>query len=165
MLPETFKALREEFAKLHKDCDDLLVLTAKEERAQKPEENESQDKRFARMDQIKMSDSNRPIATLPRWAVPKYQVEEKERKVRVYSLATSEILTLSVLNPAAACLLGWGMNTAIAWSAMTPGTDKHTLGIATAALLIFGGALQCLQWGLFISVWRESRSSDSGRSK
>jgi uncharacterized protein YdhG (YjbR/CyaY superfamily) len=106
-----------------------------------------------------VSESNKPIAALPKEASPKYQVEERARKVGIYSLSTSEILTLSVLNPAAACLLGWGINVAIAWSAMASGTDKHTLGIAAAALLIFGGALQCLSWGLLANIWRECRSS------
>jgi len=105
------------------------------------------------------SDPNKTIATRPRKGPAKYKVDERERKVRTYPFSASEVLTLSVLNPAAACLLGWGINTAIAWSAMTAGTDKYTMGIAAAALIVFGGVLQILSWGLLVKVLWECKPS------
>jgi HK97 family phage major capsid protein len=53
MLPETVKALREEFAKLHTEANEKVEFHAKEKKDWTAEEKTNQDARYARLDQIK----------------------------------------------------------------------------------------------------------------
>jgi hypothetical protein len=80
--------------------------------------------------------------------------------LRSYPLTTNEILTLSALNPISAGLIGWGINTAIAWSAMSYGTDKLYMGIAAIGMLTGGGAIQICSWAFFAKlIWWDCKSS------
>lgn len=79
------------------------------------------------------------------------------RQVNTYSLTGPELLTLSVLNPAAAGLLGWGVNVLITWCQM-PETNatRPMLGWACLGLFLGGGVLQLISWGMLAKVWLES---------
>jgi len=111
--------------------------------------------------EIQKLDPAKSPLTRSKKSSPKYLVEERERKVKTYPFTTSEILTISLLNPFAAALLGWGVNVYTAWAEMPDGApNKSSVGVASAALLVLGGCLQILTWGLVVRVLYECRSKE-----
>jgi hypothetical protein len=83
-----------------------------------------------------------------------------ERRVRHYQLSITEMLGLSVLNPAGAAIIGWGVNLAASWAEMDAGKPKTLIGATACGALIVGVGIVLLTWTFFAIVWFQSKSND-----
>ena len=87
----------------------------------------------------------------------KYITVPQHRKAKTFAVTTSEMLSLSALGPVASVLFGWGVNTINTyWQMTTSSQERLVVGWAAWGLLIGGGIVQLVFWGLLIRVWWES---------
>jgi len=100
-------------------------------------------------DEPKLAASGQSLTTRPRKPKGTYLVNERRRNVSTLPVTTTELLTLSALNPIAAALFGWGISVA-------PTTASTVLGVPVNGMTVFGAILQVVAWSQIFLMWRQS---------
>lgn len=80
-----------------------------------------------------------------------------ERRVKHYSVSSTELVVLSALNPIAAALVGWGCNLLSSQLALPAGESRDSAMKLAIVALVLGGIVQVVVWGFLAMVWFQSR--------
>lgn len=90
-----------------------------------------------------------------------YLVTEMKRGVKSWPVSTSELITLSILNPLGGAMIGWGVNLIDTWCKMDKNAELYKT-IKYVAFGSFGGGVLIILISLLLiaHIWYGTRSSE-----
>lgn len=87
---------------------------------------------------------------------PPYEPIQVSRKVRHYSVSSTELIGLSIASPIGSALFGFGVSLSCEWAGSPDGRQRLVIGWAALGALAFGGAILIGVGAFFFIVKRQS---------